>query len=36
MFANVAQGKTTAEDAAGTAQAQFNAIFKKWRDAGKL
>jgi len=36
MFANVAQGKTTAEDAARTAQAQFNDIFKKWRDAGKL
>jgi uncharacterized protein (DUF2147 family) len=36
MFANVAQGKTTAADAARTAQAQFNDIFKKWRDAGKL
>jgi multiple sugar transport system substrate-binding protein len=36
MFANVAQSKTTAEDAARTAQAQFNDIFKKWRDAGKL
>jgi len=36
MFASVAQGKSTAEDAAAAAQAQFNVIFKKWRDAGKM
>jgi multiple sugar transport system substrate-binding protein len=36
MFASVAQGKSTPEDAARTAQAQFSGIFKKWRDAGKM
>jgi multiple sugar transport system substrate-binding protein len=36
MFASVATGKATAEDAARSAQAQFADIFKKWRDAGKM
>jgi multiple sugar transport system substrate-binding protein len=36
MFAQVAQGKMSAEDAAKSAQSQFNAIWDKWRKAGKL
>lgn len=36
MFAQVAQDKLTAEDAAKAAQGQFQAIFDKWKAAGKL
>jgi multiple sugar transport system substrate-binding protein len=34
MFAQVAQGKMTPQEAAKAADRQFKAIFKKWRDQG--
>jgi multiple sugar transport system substrate-binding protein len=34
MFAQVAQGKTSAEDAARSMQRQFRTIYAKWRDQG--
>ncbi len=36
MFAGVAKGETSAEDAARTAQAEIEPIFGKWKDLGKL
>lgn len=36
MFAAVARGEMTAEEAARTAQAEVEPIFGKWRDLGKL
>jgi hypothetical protein len=36
MFASVAKGEATAEDAARTTQAEIEPIFGKWRDGGKL
>jgi ABC-type glycerol-3-phosphate transport system substrate-binding protein len=36
MFAQVAQGKMTPQEAAKAADRQFKAIFKKWRDQGLI
>jgi multiple sugar transport system substrate-binding protein len=36
MFAQVAQGKMSAADAASAAQQQMAPIFQKWRDKGKI
>lgn len=36
MFAQVAQGKMTPEDGARTTQTQCEAVFAKWKAAGKL
>ncbi len=36
MFAEVAQGRSSAQDAARSAQKQFDAIFAKWRSQKKL
>ncbi len=36
MFAQVAQGKLSAQDAARSAQGQFKSIFAKWKAQGLL
>ena len=36
MFAEVAQGKRTAEDAARVYDRSFRGIFQKWRNRGKI
>jgi hypothetical protein len=36
MFAEVAQDKTSAADAARSAQRQFQTIFDKWKKAKKI
>ena len=36
MFAEVAQGKSSPQDAARSAQSAMQAIFKKWKDAKKI
>jgi hypothetical protein len=36
MFAEVAQDKMSAADAAKTAQSQFKVIYNKWRNAKKI
>ena len=36
MFAQVARGAMSAEDAVGAAESQMESIFQKWRDQGKI
>jgi hypothetical protein len=36
MFAQVAQGKMSADDAVSAANRQFTGVYRKWKRRGKL